>query len=144
MSARLLLLAFIAAAALAGCGPRTYVYHDGHYHRVHGRVVVVDHPPPRETTVVVRTESAERPPLDADAARAAFANVDFGACQAGRHTGHAKVSLNPDDHISRVEITDPGDLDPEIAQCIGRQIGKVSVAPFRGGMVVLGTTFRTR
>jgi hypothetical protein len=140
---RLLLLVGLAAAALVGCGPRTYVYHDGHYHRVRGRVVVVNKPPPT-TTVVVREERAELPPLDPTAARNAFAAVDFSPCQAPPTVGHAKVTLNPDGHVSRVEITDPGDLDPEIAQCIGRQIGRASVQPFRGGMVVLGTTFRVR
>lgn len=84
------------------------------------------------------------PPLDPSATRAAFADVDLSGCNAPRVYGHAKISLNPDGRVSRVVVEDPSDLDPRVAQCIGKKIGQVTVPPFRGGMVVLGTTFRVQ
>lgn len=87
---------------------------------------------------------ADLPPLDPTATRNAFADVDFAGCNAPKIYGHAKITLNPDGRVSRVVVEDPADLDPGVAQCIGQRIGKVSVPPFRGGMVVLGTTFRVQ
>lgn len=91
-------------------------------------------PPPR---------ADDLPPLDPTATRAAFESVDLSACHAPTVYGHAKISLNPDGHISRVVVEDPPDLDPQVAQCIGREIGSVTTPKFRGGMVMLGITFRT-
>lgn len=130
------LIAGVAIASLARGPerppPRTAVY----VYQAPPRTVVAPPPappPPR---------ADEPPPLDPAATRAAFADVDVSECNAPRVYGHAKISLNPDGRISRVVVEDPADLEPLVAQCIGRKIGQVTVPPFRGGMVVLGTTFR--
>lgn len=100
-------------------------------------VIVAAAPPPPSPP-----RADDLPPLDPAATRAAFAEADFSGCNAPPVYGHAKISLNPDGHVSRVVVEDPSDLDPAVAQCIGKRIGHIRVAPFRGGMVVLGTTFR--
>jgi hypothetical protein len=103
--------------------------------------IIVAAPPP----AAPRPATAdELPPLDPAATRAAFGEADLSGCHAPPVYGHAKVSLNPDGHVSRVVVEDPSDLDPTVAQCIGKHIGAVTVPPFRGGLVILGTTFRVQ
>lgn len=101
--------------------------------------VIVAAPAPRAPAP---PRADELPPLNPSATRAAFADVDLSGCNAPQAYGHAKISLNPDGRVSRVVVEDPADLNPAVAKCIGNEIGKVTVPPFRGGMVVLGTTFR--
>jgi hypothetical protein len=103
--------------------------------------VIVAAPPP---TAPKPAAADELPPLDPTATRAAFAEADLSGCHAPPVYGHAKITLNPDGHVSRVVVEDPSDLDPSVAQCIGKHIGAVSVPPFRGGLVILGTTFKVQ
>lgn len=79
--------------------------------------------------------------FDATATRVALGEVDVTPCGGPAGYGHAQVTMNPDGHISRVLIEDPEDLDPRTAQCIGRKLGQITVPPFRGSMVVVGTSF---
>ena len=127
-------IAHVAAAAEEP-PPRTAVY-------------VYSAPPPIYLTAPPAAPSPPRsddlPPLDPAATRAAFAEADLSGCNTPPVYGHAKVSRNPDGRVSRVVVEDPSDLDPAVAQCLGKRIGRVTVPPFRGGMVVLGTTFRVQ
>ena len=131
-------IAGVAVASLAAEAerppPRTAVY-------------VYNSPPPPPVVYVPAPAPPPRaddlPPLDPAATRAAFGEVDLAGCNAPTVYGHAKITLNPDGHVSRVVVEDPADLDPAVAQCIGKKIGAVTTPQFRGGMVMLGITFRT-
>ena len=54
----------------------------------------------------------------------------------------SRVTMNPDGVISRVVVEDPAQLEPQVAECVGRLLGRATVDPFRGSMVVVGTSFR--
>lgn len=129
-------LAIAAAASPPEPPPPTAVYV---YTAPPPPIVVAAPPPPAPP------RADDLPPLDPAATRAAFSSVDLAGCNAPPQIyGHARISLNPDGRVSRVVVEDPPNLAPDVARCIGDRIGQITVRPFRGGMVVLGTTFRVR
>lgn len=93
-----------------------------------------------------RTPKDDRlPPLDPHVARAALSAVDLSSCRdagvpAGAQ-GHAVVTLNPSGDISKVVVDQPRGLSPDAVECIGHAIGGARIAPFRGSLVTIGTTW---
>ena len=84
----------------------------------------------------------ELPAFNAAGTRAALAAIDVTPCGGPPGYGHARVTMNPDGVISRVVVEDPAQLEPQVAECVGRLLGRATVDPFRGSMVVVGTSFR--
>lgn len=161
-------VALLAAAGAVGCG-QYYEIGQPDAHRgfamisTHG-IVVTGPPPPRAEPVFVRTilivdgagpgaapparreaPRDERAFFDPIAARRALDDAaDLSACRtagAPSRYGHARVTLNPDGRVSKVVIDAPAGLPPETTACIGERLGKTRVAPFRGGLVTVGTSF---
>lgn len=100
-------------------------------------------PLPRSPRDVV-ADDRELPSFDPVAARAALNAVDVSACRAAgapSGLGHARIVVNPDGRISKVVIDEPAGLPSAAAKCIGDTIGAATVAPFRGSMITMGTTF---
>ncbi len=84
------------------------------------------------------------PAFDPTAARSALAAVELSKCSAvgaPRSYGHAIVTINPSGDISKVVVDEPGGMSAMAVGCIGDEIGKVRVAPFRGSLVNMGTTW---
>lgn len=82
--------------------------------------------------------------FDARQARTALAGVDLSSCRAAgapRGYGHAKVTFNPDGSSSKVVVDTPSGLSAPAAQCIGDHLGTVTVPPFQGSLVTVGTTW---
>ncbi len=86
----------------------------------------------------------DRPPFDATSARVALTSIDLSGCRVGEgppFRGHARVIFNPDGRISKVVIDEPADLPMGVVECIGTTLGRAKVAPFRGSLVAMGTTW---
>lgn len=121
--------------------------HRGHRDRDVPTVVYVSAPPstPREPPRDrVRTPQPPTTPFDAVAARSGFASVDLSHCtNAGTPAthGHAKVSFNPSGEASKVVVDEPAALSPSSAKCIGDALGTVTVPPFAGSYITVGTSF---
>ncbi len=101
--------------------------------------IVVMPPPSRDEVVEVRTI-----PFNARQARTGLAGADFQACRtegAPRGYGHAAVTFGPSGNVTRVVIDRPGGLTPQAVNCLGRELGKVTVSEFTGQSVTVGTTF---
>lgn len=84
------------------------------------------------------------PTFDPSAARSALTAVELSKCSdsgAPRAYGHAIVTINPSGDISKVVVDEPGGMPAAAVQCIGDEIGKVRVTPFRGSLVTMGTTW---
>lgn len=124
--------------------------HRGHRDRDVPTIVYVSVPPapPREPPRDrVRTPQAPTAAFDGVAARAAFAQVDLSHCKsAGAPSahGHAKVSFNPSGEASKVVVDEPADLAPAAAKCIGDALGAVTVPPFAGSYITVGTSYYVR
>jgi hypothetical protein len=125
---------------LSGCAGH---YHHHHYHR---RVVYVRARPAQPPPVVQRSvENPDSPPFDATTARGLLSSVDVSACRdAGQPEtyGHAKVTFDPDGHITKVVVDEPRGLSPATVSCVGSRLGMVTVPVFRGSSVTMGTTYR--
>lgn len=97
-------------------------------------------PPPERSSV----PDNQLPAFDPAAARSKLAAVELSKCSdsgAPRAFGHATVTFNPSGDISKVVIDEPGGMYDAAVKCIGDEIGKVRVAPFRGSLVTMGTTW---
>ena len=112
--------------------------------RYYGSTVYVQQAPPplNYPPVTPAPQDDPLPAFDPAATRAALGAVDVTACGGPPGYGHARVTMNPDGVISRVVVEDPAQLSPQVADCVGRLLGRVTVEPFRGSMVVVGTSFR--
>ncbi|MBX3187610.1 MAG: hypothetical protein KF819_11370 [Labilithrix sp.] len=100
--------------------------------------------PPRSPRDVARART-ELPSFDAAAARARLGAADLSACGgSSRGWGHAKITFNPDGAISKVVIDEPKGLSDETVSCIGRELGRVTVPPFSGSYITMGTSFHFR
>lgn len=124
--------------------------HRGHRDRDVPTVVYVSVPPgppqapPRDR---VRPPQPPTAAFDGVAARSAFAQVDLSHCRnvgAPSAHGHAKVSFNPSGEASKVVVDEPADLSPSAAKCIGDALGTVTVAPFAGSYITVGTSYYVR
>jgi hypothetical protein len=146
---RLPLLVFVfvfvpfVALFLNGCAGH---YHHHHYHR---RVVYVRAPGPRPQPSPPpprQIENPDSPPFDATTARGLLNSIDVSACKdagtGGEMYGHAKVTFDPDGHITKVVVDEPRGLSPATVSCVGSRLGLVTVQPFRGSSVTMGTTYR--
>jgi len=158
-------VAAVALGLLSGCGRHYYGYHGhGHYERVvivtkrppRGQRVYVDHrvyyttnnynnaaPPPVATPP--RPVANDAPPFDSNAARTQFNDIDVTSCRdAGTASGfgHANVTFSPDGRVTKVLVDEPRGLSTEAVSCVGSRLGTVSVSPFRGSAVTMGTTYR--
>jgi hypothetical protein len=84
------------------------------------------------------------PAFDGARARSELSSVDVADCrEAGvpRGYGHARVSFNPSGEATKVVVDEPSGLSPRAYRCIGDRLGTVTVAPFRGSYVTVGTTW---
>ncbi|HVH42143.1 MAG TPA: hypothetical protein VM925_07355 [Labilithrix sp.] len=100
-------------------------------------------PLPRSPRDDVR-RSDDLPSFDPQAARAAFNTIDVAECRsAGAPSGygHARVTINPDGRVSKVVVDEPAGLSAEAVRCIGDRLGTATVAPFKGSLVTMGTSF---
>jgi hypothetical protein len=114
-------------------------------------VYYVNGPPPERVAqprpLKERDTPDELPSFDPHAARGALNAIDVSGCQAAgakQGFGHAKVTMNPDGRVSKVVVDEPAGLPPEAARCIGDRIGTATVAPFKGSLVTVGTTYHVR
>lgn len=85
------------------------------------------------------------PTFDPVLARKTLAAVDVTDCtprDAGPRYGHATVAFSPEGFVTKVLIDQPRVLDAAAVQCVGEHLGRVTVHPFRGSRVVVGTVFR--
>lgn len=99
-------------------------------------------PPPSPNDRVVVDDPL--PTFDPSVARSALTAVELSKCSdsgAPRAYGHAFVTINPSGDISKVVVDEPGGMPAAAVKCIGDEIGKVRVAPFRGSHVTMGTTW---
>ena len=79
------------------------------------------------------------------ALRAAVASVDLTSCSpAPRGYGHARVTLEPDGHVSKVVIDGPTNLPPSTVRCIADALSHAHVDAFGGRATTVGTTWFVR
>lgn len=120
-------------------------------HHEHERVTVVyvngpptyTAPPPSLPSRSVPSDDS-LPAFDPVATRTQLSAVELSKCSdsgAPRAYGHAIVTINPSGDISKVVVDEPGGMPESAVKCIGDEIGKVHVPPFRGSLVTMGTTW---
>ena len=82
--------------------------------------------------------------FDAAAARASVRAVDLSPCVtrgASRGYGHARVTFHASGSPARVAIDAPAGLGEGAVACLGERLAAVSVPPFDGGEMTMGTGY---
>jgi hypothetical protein len=99
--------------------------------------------PPSQPPRVSAPEPVHRA-FDATAALTALHGVDVRDCAedgAPNVYGHARVVFRADGRAQSVTIDQPTGLSKDVVDCVGRDLGEVSVPPFDGAAVGVGTSF---